>query len=109
MAKLLQIDLNFSVSRSELETAWLQADEPIAAQPGLTWKVSLINEADQEAGGVYLFESEADIQTYLAGPICAALKSSPVISNISVKMFDVIEPHSSITRAPLQIVEKVAA
>lgn len=109
MAKLLQINLNFSVSRSELEAAWLQAAEPIAAQPGLTWKIWLINEADHEAGGIYLFESEAAAQAYLDGPICAALKSSPVISNINVKMFDVLDQHSSITRGPLEVVEKAVA
>ena len=109
MEKLLQINLNFSVSRSELEAAWLQAAEPIAEQPGLLWKVWLINEADHEAGGVYLFENEAAAQAYLDGPICASLKSSPVISNISAKLFDVMERHSAITRGPIKIKEALAA
>jgi hypothetical protein len=109
MEKLVQINLNFSASRPELEAAWLQAAEPIAAQPGLVWKVWLMNETGREAGGVYLFESEAAAQAYLDGPICAALRSSPVVSNISAKMFDVLEPHTAITRGPVEIKEGSAA
>jgi hypothetical protein len=37
----------------------------------------------------------------MAGPIVAALKSSPVISNISAKLFDLMEKHSAVTRGPL--------
>ena len=100
--KILQLNLNFSISRTELETAWREAAQPIADVPGLRWKVWLMNEAEQEAGGIYLFESEAAAQSYLAGPIVAALKFSPAVSNISAKLFDVLESHSAITRGPVQ-------
>ena len=36
-----------------------------------------MNEVEREAGGIYLFESEAAAQSYLAGPIVAGLKESP--------------------------------
>ena len=100
--KILQLNLNFSISRAELEAAWLDVAQPIADVPGLRWKVWLMNEAEQEAGGIYLFESEAAVQSYLAGPIVAALKSSPAVSNISAKLFDVLESHSAITRGPVK-------
>ena len=100
--KILQLNLNFSISRAELEAAWLDVAQPIAEVPGLRWKVWLMNEAEQEAGGIYSFESEAAAQSYLAGPIVAALKSSPVVSNISAKLFDVLENHSAITRGPVR-------
>ena len=106
--KILQLNLNFSISRTELETAWLEVAQPIADVPGLRWKVWLMNEAEQEAGGIYLFESEAAAQSYLAGPIVAALKSSPVVSNISAKLFDVLESHSAITRGPVKSALDVA-
>ena len=61
-----------------------------------------MNEVEQEAGGIYLFESDAAAQAYLAGPIVASLKASPAVSNISAKLFDVLESHSAITRAPLK-------
>jgi len=100
--KILQLNLNFSISRAELEAAWIEVAQPIADIPGLRWKVWLMNEAEHEAGGIYLFESEAAAQSYLAGPIVAALKSSPVVSNISAKLFDVLENHTAITRGPVK-------
>ncbi|HEU0297700.1 MAG TPA: YdhR family protein [Anaerolineales bacterium] len=100
--KILQLNLNFSISRVELEAAWLEVAQPIAEVPGLRWKVWLMNDAEQEAGGIYLFESETAAQSYLAGPIVAALKSSPAVSNISAKLFDVLGSHSAITRGPVK-------
>lgn len=99
---ILQVNMKFSISKAELEAAWLGAAQPIADIPGLRWKVWLMNEKEHEAGGIYLFESEAAAQSYLAGPIVAALKSSPAVSNISAKLFDVLESHSAITRGPLK-------
>lgn len=100
--KLLQVNLKFSLSKAELEAAWLDAAQPIAETPGLRWKVWLMNEAEHEAGGIYLFESEDAAQSYLAGPIVAASKASPGISNISAKLFDVLERHTDITRGPVK-------
>ena len=100
--KILQVNMKFSIPRADLETAWLEAAQPIADVPGLLWKVWLMNEIDREAGGIYLFESEAAAKAYLASPIVAALKSSPAVSNISAKLFDVLEGHTTITRGPLK-------
>jgi hypothetical protein len=100
--KILQVNLKFNISRADLEKAWLEAAQPIADLPGLRWKVWLMNEAELEAGGIYLFESEAAAKSYLAGPIVAALKSSPAVSNISAKLFDVLESHTKVTRGPMK-------
>ena len=100
--KILQVNLKFNIPRAELESAWLEVAQPIAEVPGLRWKVWLMNEAEHEAGGIYVFESEATAQSYLAGPIVGALKSSPAVSNISAKLFDILEGHSSITRGPVK-------
>lgn len=99
--QVLQINLNFSITREELETAWLEAAQPIANTPGLLWKVWLVNEEKSEAGGIYLFENAEAVQAYISSPIVDALKGSPVVSNISAKVFDVMSYHSSVTRAPL--------
>ncbi len=60
-----------------------------------------MNEADSEAGGIYLFDDEAAVNAFLAGPIVAALKANSVVSDIRVKMFDVSEAHTLITRGPI--------
>lgn len=99
--KLLQVNVKFSASKADLEAAWLPAAQPIADTPGLRWKVWLMNEAQHEAGGIYLFDNEDSAQSYIDGPIVAALKASPVISNIDAKLFDVMESHTATTRGPV--------
>lgn len=93
--------MNFSIPRADLEAAWLQAAQPIADTQGLRWKVWLMNATESEAGGTYLFDSEEAAQAYLDGPIVAALKASPAVSNISAKLFDVLESHTAITKGPV--------
>lgn len=100
--KLLQINFTFNgVTRGELEQAWLPAAQPIAETPGLCWKVWLMNEAERECGGIYLFADEAAVQAFLTGPIVSAAKDTSFLSNASVKMFDVMEQHTALTRGPV--------
>jgi hypothetical protein len=99
--KILQINFQLSVSAKDYEQACLPAAQPIADTPGLRWKVWLMNEADHEAGGIYLFDNEASVQGFLAGPIVEAVKSNPVITDISAKTFDVMETLTAITRGPV--------
>ena len=99
--QILQVNMNFSIPRADLETAWLGVIQPIADTPGLLWKIWLMNEEKNEAGGIYLFENEDALRAYVGGPLVAALKASPTVSNISAKTFDVLADHSAITRAPL--------
>lgn len=107
--KILQVNMKFKIPRADLEAAWLPAAQMIGDVPGLLWKVWLMNEAEQATGGIYLFESEAAAQAYLAGPIVASLKSSPAVSDISAKLYDVLESHSAVTRAPLKAAVKQPA
>ena len=100
--KILQINFQISVSAKDYEQACLPAAQPIAATPGLRWKVWLMNEANHEAGGIYLFDDEASLQAFLAGPIVSAVKSDPTLSNISAKTFDVMEALTAVTRGPLR-------
>ena len=63
----------------------------IAQVPGLRWKIWLLDEAESRGGGIYLFDDEESVRAYLEGPIVAALKSYPVLSELSVKSFSVLE------------------
>jgi hypothetical protein len=100
--KILQMNMKFSIPRADLETAWLSGAQPIAEVPGLRWKVWLMNETEHTAGGIYLFESEAALKAYVDGPIVAAAMASPVLSNIDVKVFDILESHTAITHGPVK-------
>ena len=99
--QILQVNFKFGIPRKDLETAWLDAAQPIADTPGLLWKVWLMNEPETEAGGIYLFENESAVRSFMGGAVVTALKANPAISSISAKVFDVLPYHSAVTRAPL--------
>lgn len=99
--KILQINMNYSLSREEMEAGWLPGAEPISQVEGLRWKVWIVDGDRKEIGGIYLFENEAAVDAFLAGPIAGALSTDPTVSNVSLKQFDVMMPHSAITRGPV--------
>jgi hypothetical protein len=69
--------------------------------PGLQWKIWLDGDAERMAGGIYLFEDRAAAEAYVAGPIVARMKANPDFSDVDVRVFDVRERMSAITRAPV--------
>ena len=99
--KILQINYRFGIPAADFSRALLPVAQPISETPGLQWKIWLMNEAEAEAGGIYLFEDEAAVKAYLGGPIVSALKANPNVSDIRVKIFDVSEAHSLVTRGPI--------
>lgn len=98
--KILQINFKFEMPRADYDQFAVQAAEPIAATPGLRWKVWLMNEAEKEAGGIYLFKDEASLQAFL-GPVTAQMGSHPALKEISVKQFGVMTDVTAVTRGPL--------
>jgi hypothetical protein len=101
MARILQLNFKFSVTPEEYAAAVSPLAEPIAAVDGLRWKVWLMNEAESEAGGIYLFDDAASVQAYLEGAIVAQVTSHPALSEFSVKQFDVMEKVTAVTRGPV--------
>ena len=98
-AKIVQINYKLNGPRVEYEKENLPYGQPIADLPGLRWKVWIINEAKSEAGGIYLFDGDASVQAFLAGPIIAEMKSDPTLS---IKAFDVMLELTDITRGPVK-------
>ena len=70
----------------------------IAAVPGLLWKIWIIDEERARGGGVYLFADRAAATAFLEGPIVSQLRGNPAVAGIEVKLFDVLEGPSEITR-----------
>jgi hypothetical protein len=100
--KILQINFSFNIPAANLAQAFAPLAQPIADTPGLRWKVWLMNADDGEGGGIYLFEDEAGVQAYLAGPIIGGLKANPALSEVSIRTYGVAEEFSLVTRAPIQ-------
>ena len=101
MKKILQINFKFKVTRQELEKAFLELAPTVADVEGLNWKVWLMNEAEKSFCGVYLFEDEAKVKAYLEGEIVAGVNKNPALSDIEVKVFDILPEHTKITRGPV--------
>ncbi len=99
--RIMQLNFKFSVSGSDYEQAVSQLASEFAAVPGLRWKIWMINEAEGEAGGIYLFEDEASVKAFLEGPLAAQVTGHPALSDFSVKQFDVMEKVTAITRGPV--------
>jgi Putative mono-oxygenase ydhR len=102
---ILQINYTFSGSRADHTVLVTPFAEPIAAVPGLIWKVWLMNEADNEAGGIYLFECHAAAVEFLNSPAVEGFVALPPISDVTAKMFEAVASLSQITRGPLTVTE----
>lgn len=100
-ATVLQINFKFNVTPAELAEAFGPLAEPIAAVPGLRWKIWSLNASTSEFAGIYIFDDEESTQAYLEGPIVDGVKNHPAVSDISAKTFGVIEEFSAITRGPV--------
>lgn len=100
-ATILQINFKFNITPGELAKDFAPLAEPIAKVQGLRWKIWSLNETTSEFAGIYLFDDEESIQAYLEGPIIAGVKEHPAISDISAKLFGVIEEFSAITHGPI--------
>ncbi len=100
--QILQINFSYIAAVDQLAQSFATVAQPVADTPGLRWKIWLMNEAANEAGGIYLFDNQAAVHSYLNGPIITALKEHQALSNFSVKTFDVLEGFTTITRGPVQ-------
>ncbi|MFD8990716.1 monooxygenase [Streptomyces goshikiensis] len=97
---LLQVDFPSNGPFGEqMATEYQQLAESINHEPGMIWKIWTENSEAGEAGGVYLFESEATAQKYLT--MHTERLQSWGITDIRGRIFAVNGPLSAINRAPL--------
>jgi hypothetical protein len=99
--KLLQVNFKFNIPRSDYEQAAAELAGLFAEVEGLRWKIWLMNEAESEAGGIYFFDSDSALRSYLEGPLAAQVGTHPAFSEMSVKPFDVLDDPTAITRGPV--------
>jgi len=98
---IVQINFKLNVASAEYGKICESVAQIIADVPGLVWKVWLLNEQEDEAGGIYLFQDEQSLAGYLSGLIVAQIKSLPQLREISAKRFDTIPEVTAITRGPI--------
>ena len=98
---ILQVNFKLNLPTAEYKAICESVSRAVAEVPGLKWKVWLLNEAEKEAGGIYLFKDKQSLQNYLAGPIISKVKSHPALSDLSAKQFDIMEDMTAVTRGPI--------
>ena len=98
---ILQINFNLNVPAAEYQKMADSVAHAFVDVPGLSWQIWLLNPATQEAGGIYLFDSQASLDAYLNGPIVAKLRGLTAVRNISAKQFEVMPEVTALTRGPL--------
>jgi hypothetical protein len=101
---ILQINFSLNVPAAEYQKIVDSVAQAFLGVPGLKWKIWLLNPATQEAGGIYLFDSQASVDAYLNGPLVAKLKSMTAVRNLSMKQFDVMVEATALTRGPVEAV-----
>jgi len=101
--KILQLNFRFNVPRADYELAVAPLARDFAEVPGLEWKIWLMNEAEGEAGGIYLFDDGSSLEAYLEGPLAGAVMAHPALFEFSAKVFDSIEELTAVTRGPVEM------
>ncbi len=99
--QVLQVNFKFNVPREQYENTVSPMAQDFAEVPGCLWKVWLMNEKENEAGGIYLFADGASVEKFKSSPLVASVLSHPALSDFSIKQFEVLEKISRVTRAPL--------
>ena len=107
MPKVLQVNFKLTVPADEWNRIAESLTETFANLAGMQWKIWMLNEETGEAGGVYLFESDAALQAFLNGPIPPQIAAAPFLTNLSVKHYDVMAKVSAATRAPVPAIAAI--
>ena len=99
MAKTLQVNFELAVSPDDYRAAADGLAQAFADVPGLVWKVWNLNEQTGEAGGFYLFADEQSLQRFAESELANQVKTAPILKNLSMKMYDVMEGPTRVTHA----------
>ena len=94
---ILQINFNLNMPVAEYQKMAGSIAHAFLDVPGLMWKIWVLNPAAQEAGGIYLFDSQASLDAYVNGPMVAKLRGLTSIRNISMKQFAVMPEATALT------------
>jgi hypothetical protein len=99
--KLLQVNFGLNVTPAEYKLIAASVANAFAEVPGLRWKVWILNEAQREAGGVYLFEDQRALDNFMHGDLAKVVATHPSLKNAAMKQFDVMPEVTAVTRGPV--------
>ncbi len=93
------INFNLSgITREQYEGGCDELAQAFADLPGLISKHWLADDDSNTYGGVYIWESEEAMQSYLASDLFAGVRDNPSFANASSKDFGILEGPTRVTR-----------
>jgi hypothetical protein len=98
---VLHLRFKLQVPPDALLSQSRHAAATIASIPGLIWKIWLLQKDRSEIGGLYLFANRESALAYLDHPIVQAVCTNPAVRATDSQLWDVENPLSALTRAPL--------
>jgi Putative mono-oxygenase ydhR len=99
--RILQINFKYNSTTAKFKQQMLDNAPRLAAVKGLKWKIWSMDEANREASGYYLFESQEAIDNYLNQVFFVGMGNNPTVRNIVVKKLEILEEATLITRGPV--------
>lgn len=100
MQYIVQVDFPYTGPfGDEMAQAFTDLAHDIANESGLIWKIWTENAQNNTAGGIYLFDNEADARRYIQKHTQRLESFS--LTNIRAVLFEANPKLSHITKAPL--------
>ena len=100
MSYILQVDFPFEGPWESAMTAAMQElATSINDEPGFVWKFWTENKQDQQAGGIYLFDSRHNAQQYLEKHSKRLQQAG--VKDIRSRIFEINDEVSELNNAPL--------
>jgi hypothetical protein len=101
MAYIVQVDFpHEGPFGDEMAAAFTDLANSITREKGFIWKIWTENKETKESGGIYLFETKVDAETYMEKNRKNFDEFG--IKNANMKLFEVNEKLSQITHGPLK-------
>jgi hypothetical protein len=102
MQHIVSISFTYSFSQNSLsELAMEFATKVKPNVEGLIWKIYLNNPDRRRSAGIYLFHDLESASAYLSGPYIQDFRKSPLVSDISIEMFQTMQEPSVESGGPV--------
>ncbi|MDO5680631.1 MAG: monooxygenase [Pelistega sp.] len=102
MAVILQVDFpSEGPFGTEMSKAYQDLAVSINHEPGMLWKIWTENSETQQAGGIYLFETQEQAEQYLK--MHTARLEGFGVKKIRGRIFEINGPLSGLNKAPLRV------
>jgi hypothetical protein len=99
--KLLQVNFRLNVGIAEYRRVASAVCERFAQVPGLKWKIWYVNEDQNEAGGICLFEDQHTLDAFASGRVAQSFCAHPALREVTMRAADVMPDLSAVTRGPV--------